>query len=61
VNTDDPRLNQISELSDFKQVKSITAFKKRAEFYLAGMIAQRDEGGGRKLLGDNTGGGAVML
>jgi hypothetical protein len=25
------------------------------------MKAQREEGGGRRLLGDNTGGGAVML
>ena len=29
--------------------------------FLAAMKAQRDEGGGRILLGDNTGVGAVML
>ena len=33
----------------------------RPEFFLAGMKAQRDKGGGRILLGDNTGGGAVIL
>jgi hypothetical protein len=31
------------------------------EFFLAAMKAQRDEGGGRILLGDNTGFGTVML
>ena len=30
-------------------------------FLLTGKKAQRDEDGGRILLGDNTGGGAVML
>ena len=34
---------------------------KRAEFFLAGMKAQRDQGSVRILLGDNTGGGAVRL
>jgi len=34
---------------------------KRAEFFLAGMNAQRDQGSVRILLGDNTGGGAVRL
>jgi hypothetical protein len=29
--------------------------------FLEGMKAQADEGGGRILLGDNTGGGAIML
>jgi hypothetical protein len=33
----------------------------RAEFCFTGMRAQWDEGGGKILLGDNTGGGAVML
>jgi hypothetical protein len=33
----------------------------RAEFLLAGMKAQLSGGGGRILLGDNTGAGAVML
>jgi hypothetical protein len=36
-------------------------FKKCAECFLAGMKAQWDEDGGRILLGDNTGGRAVML
>jgi hypothetical protein len=31
------------------------------EKFLQGMKAQKDEGNGRILLGDNTGGGAVML
>ena len=30
-------------------------------FYVVGMRAKLDEGGGRILLGDNTGGRAVML
>ena len=33
----------------------------RPEFFLAGMRAQRNKGGGRILSGDNTGGSAVML
>jgi hypothetical protein len=33
----------------------------RAEFFPAGTKAQLEEGGGRILLGDDTGGGAVML
>jgi hypothetical protein len=32
----------------------------RAEFFLAGMKAQWDEGGGWILLGDNTGGGSTL-
>jgi hypothetical protein len=39
----------------------ITFFKKRAEIFLAGIKEQLDEGDGRILLGDNTGGGTVML
>jgi len=34
---------------------------KGAEFFRAGMKVQRDEGDGRILLGDNTGGGTVRL
>jgi len=33
----------------------------RAEFFLAGMKAPLEKGGGRILLGDNTRGGIVML
>jgi hypothetical protein len=33
----------------------------RAEVFLAGLKAQGGEGGGRILLGDNMGGGTVML
>jgi hypothetical protein len=33
----------------------------RAEIFLQEMEAQRGEGGGRILLGDNTSGGATML
>ena len=36
-------------------------FEAFAEFLHEGMREQRDEGDGRILLGDNTGGGAVML
>jgi len=36
-------------------------FEALAEFLLEGMRAKRDEGVGRILLGDNTGGWAVML
>jgi hypothetical protein len=43
-----------------KENRSINIFEKRAAFFLARM-KQRDEGGGRILLGDNTGGRAVML
>ena len=32
-----------------------------AEFFLVEIKAQRDQGGGRILLGENTCGGAVML
>lgn len=39
----------------------ITLLKARAQFFLAGTKEIQDEGGGRALLGDNTGGGAVML
>jgi hypothetical protein len=41
-------------------MKYVTVFK-HAEFFLKEMKAQGDEGGGRILLGDNTGGGVVML
>jgi hypothetical protein len=41
-------------------MKYVTFFK-HTEFFLAEMKAQGDEGGGRILLGDNTGGGVVML
>jgi hypothetical protein len=33
----------------------------RAEFFTAGIKRQLEEGGGRILLGDDRGGGAVML
>ena len=33
----------------------------RSEFFLVGIKAQRDQGCGRILLDENTGGGAVML
>lgn len=36
-------------------------FENALQFSLRGMKAQRDEGGGRILLGDNRGGGAVMV
>jgi hypothetical protein len=36
-------------------------FKMCAKFLLAGIKAQLDDDGGRILLGDNTGGGAVVL
>jgi hypothetical protein len=44
-----------------KGKKGTQLFQKRAKFFHAGMKAKRDEGGGRILLGDNTGSGAVIL
>jgi len=38
-----------------------TNFEARAEIFLAGLKAQRDEGGGRILLGENMGCGAIVL
>jgi hypothetical protein len=39
-----------------------TSFETRADFFFfAGMKAQRDESGGRILLGNNTGCGAIVL
>jgi hypothetical protein len=35
--------------------------EKRTEFFFAGKIVKWEEGRGRILLGDNTGGGTVML
>jgi hypothetical protein len=35
--------------------------EKPAKFFFAGMKAPSDEGGGSILLGDNTGGGTVMV
>ena len=47
----------------FKKVETWNSkvFERYAKFFVAGMKAQGDEGGGRILLGDNTGCGAVML
>jgi hypothetical protein len=42
-------------------LKGKSIFEISAEFLLAEMKAQGEAGGGRILLGDNTGGGAVML
>jgi hypothetical protein len=39
-----------------KKYKIEKTFEMRAEIFLTGMKAQREEGGGRILLGDNTGG-----
>jgi hypothetical protein len=36
-------------------------FARSAKMFLAAMKAQREEGDGRLLLGDDTGGGTVML
>ena len=36
-------------------------FETRGEFYFAGLKAHTDEGGGRILLGDNTGSWTLML
>jgi hypothetical protein len=49
------------KITQFSKVETINIFKKRVEFFRAVVKAQWDEGGGRLLLGDNTGGGAVML
>ena len=39
----------------------IVLLKRGQKFLLAGMRAQQDDIGGRILLGDNTGDGAVMM
>ena len=44
-----------------KRIDIIGFLKREQKFLLAGMRAQQDDGGGRILLGDNTGVGAVML
>jgi hypothetical protein len=44
-----------------KRIYIIEFLKREQKFLLAGMRMQKDEGGGRILLGDNTGVGAVML
>ena len=36
-------------------------YETHAEYFFAGLKAQREEGGGRILLGDNKDGGAVIL
>jgi hypothetical protein len=41
--------------------KGNSIFETSAEFFVAGVKAQWDEGGGGILLGDNTSGGVVML
>ena len=43
------------------KIEIITFFKCAATFFLAIMKAQRDDGVGRILLGDNTGGGALVM
>jgi len=50
------------ELLSYAQISlsTCTLFKREAISF-AGMKAQRDEGGGRIMLGDNTRGGVVML
>ena len=44
-----------------KKKKPYKRFEMRAEVFLAGLTAHWDDVGGRILLGDNTGCGAVML
>lgn len=39
----------------------MVCFETHTKFYFVGLKAQRYEGGGRMLLGDNTGSGAIML
>jgi hypothetical protein len=66
---DTPRFTILSsyvilDLRNFIRVKKIVSnhiFETRTEFFPAGMKSKWDEGGGRVLLGDNTGGRAVML
>ena len=48
----------ISDLHSFKEVKTLEI---SVEFFLVGIKVQSDKGGGRILLGDNTGGRVVML
>jgi hypothetical protein len=62
-NTDTSRLNfkffRLTQLE--KKTKKKFKHLKRAKFLIAGMKAQWDKGGRRVLLGDDTGGGQVML
>jgi hypothetical protein len=54
----------ISGLRKFKDVSKQTnnnTVETCAKFFLAVVKAKLDEGGGRVLLGDNTGGGAIIL
>ena len=56
--TDVPtRPTQFKFTQFLKKSKILTFLKKPTEFFSAGMKAHGDEGGGRILLGDNTGGG----
>ena len=48
----------ISDLHSFKEVKTLEI---SVEFFLVGIKVQSDKGGGRILLGYNTGGRVVML
>jgi hypothetical protein len=63
--TDTPRLTQFSvtkfETCVIKYIYIYIFFETRAESFLARTKAQGDEGARRTLLGDNKGGGAVML
>jgi hypothetical protein len=64
TNTDKYRqIPTLHDLRSFKKFKNSNSdsFESRAEFFLAVMTAQRQEGSGRILLGDNTGSGAAML
>jgi hypothetical protein len=62
-----PRVQTLPDLAQFLNVKkrrrkqSSNIFERRVVFFLAGMKAQWDEGGGTILLGDNTGSRAVLL
>jgi len=52
---------RLAQLKTKSPNEIITLFEAHNEFLLAVMKVQRDEGGGRILLGDNTGSGAVIL
>jgi hypothetical protein len=55
------QVTQFNIYAILKTVFKIQIFETRTELLLAGMKAQVDKGGGRLLLGDNTGGMANML
>lgn len=51
----------LPDLTKFQVTQLFISFETRAEFFLAGLKAQRYEGGGRIVLGDKAGCGVIVL